>query len=105
MKVTGITYLNNGLEIESYRYDGSVAYNLYVGLDDYVYGGWILEDGGGTTTLDELEQTNTPECIALIDSVNALIADPSTPWRDPIEEDLEYVREKLECWGIDVGEL
>lgn len=96
MKKTYISYINNCAEIETYRYDGSEAYALYVGIDA-VYGGWILETGGDPTCLNELEQAAAE---AEITAINEIIADPTTPWEDLSEEDLEYIQDTLESWGI-----
>lgn len=99
MKKTYISYLNNCTEVESCRYDGSEAYALYVGLDDAIYGGWLLETGGDPCALNDLEERICDGCEGveiLLNSINGLIADPATPWEDLVEEDVEYLNDWFE---------
>lgn len=69
---------------------------LYTGIES-VYGGYLLETNGGATCLNELEDA---EDTALIDQINAVIADPTTPWEPLEEEDTQYIRDTLDAWGI-----
>lgn len=80
----------------------SEAYALYVGIDA-VYGGWIMETGGDPTCLNELEEAvsnGVDGAEANINAINEIIASQATPWEDLDEEDLEYIQEWLEIWGL-----
>lgn len=69
---------------------------LYNGIES-VYGGYILETNGGATCLNELEDA---EDTTLIDQINAVISDPSTPWESLEEEDTQYISDTLDAWEI-----
>lgn len=80
----------------------SEAYALYVRINA-VYGGWIMETGGNPTCLNELEEAasdGNESAETLINSINELIADPTTLWEDLSEEDQEYILDTLESWGL-----
>lgn len=69
---------------------------LYTGIES-VYGGYILETNGGPTCLNELEDA---EDTTLIDQINAVTSDPSTPWEPLEEENTQYISDTLDAWGI-----
>ena len=72
---------------------------LYFGMPS-VYGEFILTTNGNPTSLNELEDANDEDCDALIEEINAIINDPSTPWEACDEEDEAYVAEWLSIWGL-----
>lgn len=74
---------------------------LYVGIEE-LYGGWMLETGGDPVTLNDLEDAihDAPECEEEIEEINRVIADPRTYWEPCEEEDIEYIKDWLEAWGI-----
>lgn len=74
----------------------NVRFALYTGIES-VYGGFLLETNGGATCLNELEEADASE---LIESINAIIADPDTPWEALSDEDTQYISDTLESWGL-----
>lgn len=62
-----------------------------------VYDGYILETNGGATCLNELEDAEASSLIAKID---AIMADPSTPWEVLSDEDEAYIADTLNAWGL-----
>lgn len=80
----------------------SETYALFAGIDA-VYGGWLMETGGDPTCLNELEEAvadGNESAETLIGSINDLISASTTPWEDLSEEDLEYIQDTLESWGL-----
>lgn len=78
------------------RFDGNEQFSLYTGIDS-VYGGWILTNEGDPWCLNMLEDAGDDE---MIQSINELLADPSTPWEACSESDSAYINECLEDWGL-----
>ena len=82
-------------------------YALYVGIER-VHGGWIMETGGEPNTLEYMEEAlsdanDADEYNAIeaeLDEINAIIDDPTTPWEELREEDVEYIEDTLRAWGI-----
>lgn len=101
MKKTYTSY-DGRTGVTSHRNDGSEGYALYVGIDA-VYGGWILETGGDPCTLNDLEDAvadGNDAAEADINAINEIIAHPDTTWEDLDDDDLEYIQEWLEIWGL-----
>lgn len=73
------------------------SFNLFFGISS-IYGEFILETAGDPTCLNELEDS---DCYALIDSIDSIINDPSTPWEVCNKDDEQYISEWLNIWGID----
>lgn len=80
------TYINNGEN----------TYKLYINVEG-LYGEWMLETEGQPETLSALEDAEAAEKIA---EIEAIIADPVTPWEECDEDDEEYINEWLSIWGI-----
>ena len=77
-------------------YGESENNTLYFGIPE-VYGEFILTTGGDPTCLNELEDADAEETIC---AISDLLNDPATPWEDCTDEDIEYVAEWLNVWGI-----
>ena len=84
---------------KAYIYNDNERNTLYFGITS-VYGEFILTTNGNPTCLNELEDANDEAADALIEEINAIINDPSTPWEACDEEDEAYVAEWLRIWGI-----
>lgn len=94
MKKTYVQYTDNTVELS--RRDGSEMFALYIGVKP-VYGEYILETSGNATCMNGLEEADASE---LIDSINAIIANPDTPWEALDANDEQYVADTLKAWGI-----
>ena len=96
MKKTYVQFNKQITSASLSRHDGGEQFALYSGVNS-VYGGWLLETSGGLTCLNELEDAGSE---SLLRAISAIVADPTTPWEDPNEEDEEAIREPLTAWGI-----
>lgn len=94
MKKTTVQF--DGSTVITSRFDGNEQFSLYTGIDS-VYGGWILTNEGDPWCLNMLEDAGDDE---MIQSINELLADPSTPWEPLEEEDTQYIGDTLDAWGI-----
>lgn len=94
MKKTYVQYSDNTVELS--HHDGGEMFALYIGVKP-VYGEYILETSGNATCLNELEEADASE---LIESINAIIANPATPWEALSDADTQYISDCLEAWGI-----
>ena len=94
MEKTYVQYSENTVELT--HHDGNEMFALYVGVKP-VYGEYILETSGNATCLNELEEAGASE---LIESINAIIANPDTPWEGLDANDEQYISDSLEAWGI-----
>lgn len=101
MKKTYLQTVAGTSDLELARSDGSERFALYTGIDA-VYGGWMLETSGEPVALNALEDA---ECEAMINQINAIISDASTPWEALTADDEKYVRGTLEAWGIPAESL
>lgn len=75
------------------------GYTLYTGIDA-IYGGWLMTTEGDPTTLNELEDANNDASDREIAEINEILTDPSTAWEECDEDDISYVEEWLNVWGI-----
>ena len=73
------------------------CFELYCPVSPLV-GGYLWRFAGGQTLIS-LEDAGD-ETETLRNKIDALIADPATPWEDCEEEDKEYINDTLEAWGI-----
>lgn len=69
---------------------------LYANIEG-VYGEWIIESGGDALTLNDYEDA---QADGEIDEIDEILSCESTVWEECDEEDLEYIRDWLETWGI-----
>ena len=98
MKKVSIQYTDEG-DIELSRFDGRQSFALYAGIAQ-VDGGWLLETNGYPLCLGSLEDEQSDDADARIDSVRDILSDPSTPWEECSEDDKEYIYDILRDWGI-----
>lgn len=73
---------------------------IYYGLDDIIYGGWILTTSGDPITLYVCEEAEDQDTIQLVDR---LIEEAENGKRDSNEigeEDIKYINDWLRIWGI-----
>lgn len=82
-------------------YVNDLPFTLYADVDA-VYGGWLMETSGEACCLNQLEDVEADSEIA---EINEVIADPATPWEKPTVEDIGYVRDVLQSWGISAESL
>lgn len=85
-----------GSNVFTSRFDGNGQFTLFTGIDS-IYGGWLLTNEGDPWCLNALEDAGDDE---MIQSVNELLADHSTPWEECDEDDTAYIGEWLEAWGL-----
>lgn len=97
MKKTFVCYIN-GKYTTNYIGQGEEVQTLYAGVHPNLYGNFLVTSGGDPVTLNELEGGEA--CGAAIDSIQWIMADPTTDWRECNAADQEYVREWLSIWGI-----
>ena len=95
MKKTYVEFADDGKITAHALLSGKESFALYAGIDA-VYGGWVLTSNGDPCTLNELENADSEE---MIQSVNALLADPEI-WEPCDDEDEAYISEWLGIWGI-----
>lgn len=94
MKKTTVQF--NDSSVIASRFDGEEQFYLYAGVDA-IYGGWLLETGGTPICLNDLEDAGGEAMIAAIHSI---LEDPSTDWEDLNDEDVSYISDTLNSWGL-----
>lgn len=78
-------------------FSGEERFELYYPVSP-LDGEYLWRFAGGQTLIS-LEDAGD-ETETLRNKIDALIADPATPWEACDEEDKEYINDTLEAWGI-----
>lgn len=78
-------------------FSGEECFELYFPVTP-LDGEYLWRFAGGQTFISLEEAGDGTEDLR--NKIDALIADPATPWEPCDEEDKEYINDTLEAWGI-----
>jgi hypothetical protein len=73
---------------------------LYKGIAP-LYGGWLITTEGDPDTLTTLEDSDNDFARDDLRVIQHILNDPDVSW-EPLEaEDVEYINDMLDAWGIE----
>lgn len=78
-------------------FSGEDRFELYCPVPPLV-GGYLWRFAGGQTLISLEDAGDGTEDLR--NKIDALLADPATPWKPCDEEDKEYINDTLKAWGI-----